>query len=966
MIATIITVVSYVLIGLIIGIAFWVGYRRGVKRSAIISGITFGLILVAFFVTPSISTAILKIQVGFTGSPKPLSQIIIDAVSSSEAMQTAIENSPSLKAFLEALPTVAVNVVVFLLLYAIIRLLGYIIYKIIEHTCLKSKKEEKELGLKRNRWAGAGINTAKALLFAFIAFAPITALLGFVDDIQKETEAAYNESASSETSYYYVLAEEESEEGTTENVLPTLPDLNNTLFDKIPSFAMDGISAYNNNILGKVGGFLGMDNIIFDGLTKIKSNGETINFRQDALNYVTVYNTVKKACDAANASQDNAFKNVDWDKIDKIAYEILDSGLVKGLGANVAADVIKNYEQFDFVDLSRYTEILDAIKVSLQNKDAKQYFSNDFKNIYQVISNAGRSGMLDTIIKDKSNTKVLVDHILVNANKTPATNIVDNVFSLNLLKDAAAPATKFVLEGTSYNEFSLNNSVTGDWNAFKLKIKSVVSDAFDINDKTAVMNLIDDPLLLIDIEEDNVDEILSKVGNIIDNLNSILKTEDDKTVADKFLEQVDMENLLSVRNEEINNYKDLMEYLSSPVKKLVSFRLYNEIKHEAEFNEILEKISKNLADNSTETTYSTALTDIVSSLYKVDGFRTKVFDKIVESTSGSMIIDFSTLNVIEAGELNFEKSYANWTNDTKNISALLVEFNKIKVTKDGQEKTLFDWIITEEEDFSEIIKLIPTEKLNKILKPVTYTISTRSLLDNSLQTIVETLNDVADISATINLNAITLKENASEDQSDEICAITTKMVEIYKESASVSSYDDLSYAQIGSLLDKLKENAYRVNLKSKTEAGLFKEVFDGLYDKLLDTYPDAVDIIGDTPRYEINFTTLMEIVESIQDAEENSFIDDLAEILSSDTVTVDDINTMIDKIGLETTEEDIETINTLLDNIEDLGIDVITEDTATVIEENKDSIIETLNNNDNIPQETKDKILAFLGLAGEE
>ena len=192
------------------------------------------------------------------------------------------------------------------------------------------------------------------------------------------------------------------------------------------------------------------------------------------------------------------------------------------------------------------------------------------------------------------------------------------------------------------------------------------------------------------------------------------------------------------------------------------------------------------------------------------------------------------------------------------------------------------------------------------------------------------------------------------------------MVEIYKESASVSSYDDLSYAQIGSLLDKLKENAYRVNLKSKTEAGLFKEVFDGLYDKLLDTYPDAVDIIGDTPRYEINYTTLMEIVESIQDAEENSFIDDLAEILSSDTVTVDDINTMIDKIGLETTEEDIETINTLLDNIEDLGIDVITEDTATVIEENKDSIIETLNNNDNIPQETKDKILAFLGLAGEE
>ena len=235
-IALIVNIVSYVLLALIIGLGFLIGYKRGVKRSLIHFATNIVFVVASFLIAPFISKAITNIN--FNG--KPLSQIIVDALSNNPDIKAAVDNSPAFRSFLEALPAVLINVVVVLVLYGFMRLLGYIVYKIIEKTTLKSKAKEAELGLKRNKWAGAGIGALKAIVFTVIFFAPITASFGFVEDIQTETKSEYETSEAEETSArVYQTASEEDDEGGFKNT--------DYYLSKIPTPIMDGINAFNNN-----------------------------------------------------------------------------------------------------------------------------------------------------------------------------------------------------------------------------------------------------------------------------------------------------------------------------------------------------------------------------------------------------------------------------------------------------------------------------------------------------------------------------------------------------------------------------------------------------------------------------------------------------------------------------------------------------------------------------------------------
>ena len=968
MVGLIVTIVSYVLLGLVAGIAFWVGFKRGVKRSLIVTGVSLGLLIVAYFVTPFISKAILGIQISSGGSAKPLSQIIIDAVSSSDAMKTAIENSHSFKAFLEALPSVVINVAVFLVMFGIVRLFGYIIYKIIEKTTLKSKKEEKELGIKRNKWAGAGINTAKALVFTFIALAPVTALLGFVDDIQNETKSEYSESSSAETSLrMQTLA-------TNSNQLPTIE----SLFDTLPSFAKEGISAYNNNILGAVGGFLGIDNLIFDGLTKISVDGENIYFRRDALEYVTLYNTfvdVSKALESSSSL--TIFKNINWDAIDKSFEKILNSGLVKGLGANVAADVIKNYDQFTFVNLGEYEDILEAIKASIENVNVKEYFTNDFKQIYSAVSAAGRSGLLDDVYQNKEEIKEILKALISAENKETVLQIFDSVLNMNIVKNATTPVVEFVLEKIDQDEISLAENATTNWQTFKTDVNTIVENAIDLNSVVDLTTIAEDPLSLMNINLDKIDKVASDTGSLLDKVDRLLKYGDGSAV-NKLLEKFEIENILSVKKENgqadttITNFKSLFEnVLALPLKNARVLDLYEQVSDEININTLLTSIAQKLAsDSNAATGYSKILENIVLPLYRVDGLRTKVFDKIKEGASGSDFINFNALDKKDSsGNLIFDQSYSNWKNDIENLTAILVEFYNTKVGPVGSQKNLIEKIITDGADFSETIKELSSGSLEKIIMPIMYTLSTRDILQDALSEIASNLDTILGTSGTtLNLASVTLKKGEKEDQASEICSIITTIIDLFG-AEGAESMENIDYAKLGRLLDVIKENACRIPLSptenKKTELGLFTTLFDNLYNKLLATYPKAEDIIGDKPVYEINFTKLMKVVQDFKDAEADadSFIGKLSTIVSTDEgVSKDAVEELINSIDTETIEEELETIENLIDVIEELEINVIPEETATIIEANKDEILETINNNTEIPDTLKDKIKNLLGL----
>lgn len=964
---TLIIALSYALVALVAGIGFWVGWKRGVKRSSLITGISLGLIIVSYFVTPFISKAILGIQISSGGSSKPISQIIIDWISQSDSMKTMIENSESFRVFVESLPLIVLNVAVFVVMYGLVRLFGYIIYRIIASTCFKSKAKEKELGLKRHHLAGAGINTLKALLFLFIVMAPVTALFGFVDDIQKVGSAYEESEAEAEEASVRIMAEESESE-------TFLPDINE-LFSQMPEMVMSGISTYNSHIFGVVGGAFGMDNLIFDNLTKITVDGEAIKFRQDALGYVEVYNTVNDFMKARNTSTGASLKNINWDKLDKTVNTLLDGGIVKGFASNLTADFVLHYEEFNRQgQFDDYAKILDAIKESLDEASGKLYFSNDIKCVYQIVSIAGREGILDILIDDSSETDGKFEEIFNEDNKETILAILDSILSMNVVKDATAPVMELVLEKAEFSEVELNDKAKVNWNGFKQDLIDIAEKVFDINENTNLTEIIDEPLSLMNMDNTKLQSVLSDTGCLFDLINGLFKS-GNKNLVNKVLEKADIENILSVQGENITTYQGLFNYLFTPLKNAKDLDLYDIVKDDVDVKEIIANIAEKLSEDSTDG-YSRILENIILPLYKIDGLRTKVFSKITEGSSESPI-DFGVLDVETDGEYDFDKSYANWQNDTENLTAIIVEFFRTKVGTGADEKNLVKAVLIDGDDFGDVIKEVSTENLDKILKPVLYTLSTRGILQDALNEVAQNLDTVLNngTETTLNLAGITLKKGDKEDQADEISKVITTIIDLFGSEAA-QSMDTLNYEKVGILLDALKENACRIPLSPagenhKTELGLFTDLFDNLLNKMFNIYPKAEEIIGTKPIYEINFTKLMKIVQDFKDAEADadSFINKLADIVvipEGEEVTKEVIKELVEAIDSETIEEELETIDNLLDVIEDFEIDIIPEEVSTVVEANKEEIINTIDNNTSIPDDMKEKIKSILGIIPEE
>ena len=518
-IKTIVIIVSYILFALIIGLSFWVGYKRGVKRSAISLGISLALIVIAFLITPPISNAILNIKVNSAGDSKPLSQLIIDILSEQPQIKTAIENSPTLRSFIEALPLVVMNVVVYLVLYSIMRLIGYIIYKIIEVTCLKSKQKEKELGLKRNGWAGGALSVVKTLIFIFLSLAPLNALLGLINDMETKTKPAYTASSSSNSSSI----------PSTEEIL-----------SNIPPVVTDGINAYENNVFGFLGSWFGLDNFVFDNLVKIKVDGEEINIRQDALSYAIVYNTYVEMSKAVSNPADESFVNVDWTRLDQSVNYIFESGLVRGVVANLFADFVKNYQEFE-INFGQAQEILDCLKASIEDKNVKDYFTNDLKQIYEAFSTAGKSGVLDTLLLDKTSSSTdKFEEIISIKNKDALKMVLSSALNMNIVKDAFSPILKLAVNQINSDKFDFSNSSTNvqNWEEFKKTILTSVDDLAEINSTLPLSTIVSQPVEILKLTKEKLSLLLSKTGSLLDNINNsgILVDEKGTKVLDKIFE----------------------------------------------------------------------------------------------------------------------------------------------------------------------------------------------------------------------------------------------------------------------------------------------------------------------------------------------------------------------------------------------------------------------------------------------
>ena len=886
--ATIIIVLDVLFIVLLL-VGFLQGFCRGVKRSSLELVLTILGVVGAGFLTPVITNAILGILVG---NGQTLKQYFIDLIAQDATIGALVDSSPNLAGFLEALPQVLFCAIIFLLLNLVMRLVVYIIYKIISAIAFKSKKKEKQLGLKRNRWVGAAIGTLKMFILSLVICMPLTSLVKLADSALTTVSAATAESSAPQ------------DEPTQEAV---------------PEVVTEVLSGVNSSFFGVLNGAVGLDDFIFDDISKFQIEGQDVYLRQDLSNYLSIYDSVMSVA----SSDTTNFADLDWEAINEIYSKATEGTLYNVVVLNVVADFVDNFETLQTVipEIADYSALLSEVRTGMNASDNRaEYFKNDIDKIYSIFSSVAQTGLIDEITS--SDDLELTVANFANNQTLVATKALEDLTALNILQDGFEPAIDILMQNVNNADVEeiaadLNTSIS-NWSAFGDQLVSALTNFGELSNllraqNSSITDVAGDLASILSVSETSVEPIFEKAGqllDIVDNLE-IAKTTNGEKLLPQVLEMVGIENgnILDVKGENISNYEQFFEYISAPVRTVIGTGVYSSIQNGLDMNEVVKTLASSitLTVEGDTRVYSTTLSDIILPLYKITALHDLVFSEVISQSASTGIVDLSLLE--EAGyDTNFDACYADWEAELPLISQVIYELNARNF---DETQTMLDYLLSGG-DINEVIKQLDDETVDLVVPPIMQAKSLKPLRDEISTSVLDNLRDVIDpsISVSLDLNNATYDPASPEDQSQEISNIVKALISILKQ-GDLTTLENMDQSLLGVLLEEVKLNAYRVEISEKTESvktevGVFYSVFDALIKQAEREFEVSfTKVFNVTYIYEVDFTevfTLIELASDTANAFANAF-KDLVITDSTQTTTEEKITAVVDAIQAEETQE---------------------------------------------------------------
>ena len=949
------TTISWILTAaflVILLIGFLIGLWRGLKKSVFKMIISLVGAVIAFFITPVVTNAVMGIKINYEGTQATISEIIVDNLKNNSDIAMMIDNNPNMEAFIEQLPAALGSTVIFILLTIAIECVLYIIYRIFASIFMKKKSGEKF-----HRLGGAFVGLGTIFVIVVFAFMPLASLVSTASDM-----IATNE---------YTVETADADDGEAS-------EIQKLISENVPEIAINAVQGVNGSLLTKISGVFGLNNAVFDYYANVTVDNQKIYVRQEVANY---YEAADFILQVKNNYKNIKFSKLDYDRIEKILEKIENGGLFKTIIPNVVKELVVNYENYSFLQgnsiITEYSDIIDDVRADLQDLSGEalyNYFKNDIDKVYQTVKTLGKAEIIDDILDLEEKTAKSIVKIVGDSSYTFRQSI-RNIFDMNLVQNSLGTVSSKVLEKVKESSDSeiisniLNIGVsTKDWTTEQWD--TLADNARDIVNRLSYLlnnveiNEISDVTEFLDTTKNyNLTALMTNLGKLIDDVraNELLRTSENEVEEEKrnisIFEPVINDYDLAIPENgwefedlyghtiAVQTYQALMEFFAPPVEKVKANDIYTIISKE----DSNEKI-KGLADVLSKEGNENILSEILLPLYQFDLTKEKVFDNI--STLQNDLVNFSTL-----------ENYDDWKTDLGYVSQVLKALST-KVTIDDTQKSYLE-ILLGDDGFNSLVDKLDNAKVDDIFKPILYAKSTAGVRTTLFSTLASTINNITGGSATITVGNTTFVDGGAEDQAQEICNVIKQFLAVGREANDI---EHIEKAKLGRLLNAIKVNAYRQQLSDKTNEGILKDVFDGLYGKITTTTSFASNfnkLLGGKQSYEINFEALLSSVDIIENAIDNSFdfIDKLADIISTDETGETELSEMVNNI-IDTidgiSEDESGVIDTLISNIDSLDIDVISEDTQAAIEANEEGIRDAIENNENISDETKQKIFDFL------
>ena len=395
----------FILVGLLVGI--WKGFGKSVIRLFTV----LAMAVVCFFCTPPIAKALATTNISGLGiniagvQVVTISDAVIAVLQKIGVINELMIASPTFTSFIEAIPVLVLNVVVFSLFFLLLLAFSHLFSWLIAKFTLKKHKKGEH---KRYRLLGGLVGAVQAVLVFAILAVPVFGLADTAEAALKASEKTTTSSSSETVSCVVGSSAEEYSITTAESTNDAEKQIN-----EIKNTISPILDQYNNTFFVKAFkavGLVSIDTKVFGKLTEATVNHENVKLKDE----IVVFAKASTKIDTISNISENSSEE-DFEAVKDVVNILFKSKLVSRIGQEIV-----NYVAENWLDESNPTafgiekpnlgslanDLLDAALAELETATTKT-LKNDIIQGVSVAQIAAQNDILKSLKSGGDSEKLL-------------------------------------------------------------------------------------------------------------------------------------------------------------------------------------------------------------------------------------------------------------------------------------------------------------------------------------------------------------------------------------------------------------------------------------------------------------------------------------------------------------------------------------------------------------------------------
>ncbi len=469
--------ISLFLFFIILG--FVIGWIRGLNKSLTRFIIVLVVGVLSFFVIPPLTSAVLTLDISKLNivigdiQVMTIQDLITDMLRQIPIIEDIIEASPTFESFLEVVPQMLLNVILFIVFFFVFKWISMVIYWIISGICFSKKKMN---GKEKHPFIGAVIGAVQGLIVVVVVLIPC---FGAVE-MFKPFETIEQENQQN-TVQYVNSQEPEDEKSTNDVVVETINGV------------IKYTDAFEQNWVGKLFKAVGIKKLsvkMFDKLTTVEGKSAKFALMDEVDTLADAYPYMQTLLSEKLDIEDNETLN----DIKSMINELYKSELLSGMVKEIVPEVSRIWSsggkfceiQKPKIDDEALDDLFDVLLLNLSVAEGDTV-KNDIDTSIDILMIANDAKLISTMSEDGNILEVLRKPENENLISDILTKALESNTIKAVLPEAINVGMNYVYEALNIDKETIDDvdvdSADVDWTEEKPILITIFTNVFKIYDK---------------------------------------------------------------------------------------------------------------------------------------------------------------------------------------------------------------------------------------------------------------------------------------------------------------------------------------------------------------------------------------------------------------------------------------------------------------------------------------------------